>query len=220
MSDKANDSNNPLNIAVEHSGSPYSSSTDTSSGDIPNTNQQSTYTFSETELLSAVDATDAKNDALNVEGLTVQPDRGTVINNGDGSWTVWPDPGFSGVMQLSFMVNDGVDSSPAKVPLYVKAVREASMEGGFLEVKMDVDGTSTLTRKELLANVTGIDGDNLSVSNFQSANATVTDNGDGTFSIVSAAAFDGPADITFDVTDGTKTIQALIAVQLWTTART
>jgi len=167
-------------------------------------------TFTEAELLSAVGATDANDDTMTVEGLGVQPDSGTVINNGDGSWTVWPDPDFSGDMQLTFMVNDGTDSTPATVPLEVTPENDAPTESAPLDIEMDVNGITTLTLDELLANVTDIDGDNLSVSNFQSDNATVTDNGDDTYSIVADGDFQGSTDIRFDVSDGTETVQASI----------
>ena len=195
---------NVLNTAPEVSATPSAFTVD----------EDGAITFTEAELLTAVGATDAEDDTMSVEGLAVQPDSGTVINNGDGSWTVWPDPDFSGDMELTFLVNDGVDSTPASVPLNVQAVNDAPIESEPLAVEMDVNGTSTLTLEELLANVTDVDGDNLTVSNFQSANATVADNGDGTFSIISDADFQGTADITFDVSDGTDTIQASISANV------
>jgi hypothetical protein len=195
---------NVLNTAPEVSATPSAFTVD----------EDGAITFTEAELLTAVGATDAEDDTMSVEGLAVQPDSGTVINNGDGSWTVWPDPDFSGDMELTFLVNDGVDSTPASVPLNVQAVNDAPTESEPLAVEMDVNGTSTLTLEELLANVTDVDGDNLTVSNFQSAHTTVTDNGDGTFSIISDADFQGTAEITFDVSDGTDTIQASISANV------
>ncbi|WP_156493336.1 tandem-95 repeat protein, partial [Oleiphilus sp. HI0125] len=171
-------------------------------------------TFTESELLTAVGATDADGDTMTVEGLGVQPDSGTVINNGDGSWTVWPDSDFGGNMELTYMVNDGTYSTPATVLLTVTPENDVPTESTPLYVEMNMNGTTTLTLDELLANVTDVDGDTLSVSNFQSDNATVTDNGDDSYSIVADGDFQGTAGITYDVSDGTETIQASISANV------
>ena len=50
--------------------------------------------------------TDAEGDSLSITGFT-QPANGTVVNNGNGTWTYTPNPTFSGVDSFTYTVNDG-----------------------------------------------------------------------------------------------------------------
>ena len=68
------------------------------------------------------------------------------------------------------------------------------------------DGTEdepyTVTAAQLLAGFTDAEDDALHVANLAASNGTVTDNGDGTYSITPTADFNGAVTLTYDVTDG------------------
>ena len=53
-----------------------------------------------------VNDTDAEGNPLTVTGFT-QPANGTVVNNGNGTWTYTPDPTFFGVDNLTYTIDDG-----------------------------------------------------------------------------------------------------------------
>ena len=89
-------------------------------------NEDDSIVLTEKQLLDAVNPEHRNSDTWTIEGFAVDPNFGTVVNNGDGSWTVWPDHNFSGDMSLTFMINDGVDCSPENVPLTVVPLHCAS----------------------------------------------------------------------------------------------
>jgi len=73
----------------------------------------------------------------------------------------------------------------------------------------DEDNAETVSASDLLAGYTDEEGDALSVENVVADNgATVTDNGDGTFTIEPAADFNGEVVVSYDVTDGTDSTAA------------
>lgn len=85
-------------------------------------------TLTEQALLDASGALDSDEDGMTIEGLGLLLDHGTIINNGNGSWTVWSDPDFSGDMQLSFLVSDGTYCTAASVLLAVSPTNNQSVE--------------------------------------------------------------------------------------------
>ncbi|MDG2932875.1 cadherin-like domain-containing protein, partial [Vibrio parahaemolyticus] len=67
----------------------------------------------------------------------------------------------------------------------------------------------TFSADDLLANTSDVEGDALTASNLSvDGNATVTQNDDGSFTITPDADFNGDIDISFDISDGTNTVQA------------
>ena len=68
------------------------------------------------------------------------------------------------------------------------------------------DGTEdvpdTVTATQLLEGFSDAEGDALSVAHLTASDGTVTDNGDGTYSITPTADFNGAVTLTYDVTDG------------------
>lgn len=76
---------------------------------------------------------------------------------------------------------------------------------------MDEDGTITFTQEQLLGYASDVDGDDLAAFNVQvGANASVVDNGDGTYTVTPEADFNGELDLTFDISDGQETISSSI----------
>ncbi len=170
-------------------------------------------------LLDAVGAVDLDSDELSVDGVALDGvDAGTVIDNGDGSWSYWPDPDFNGEVQLNFNVSDGQSSTAANVQLTVAAENDAPVESEALEADLETNQVMNFTLEDLLSNVSDVDGDNLTVGNFQSEHASVTDNGDGTYSVATDPDFEGETSITYEVSDGSATTQASLDINVGTPA--
>jgi hypothetical protein len=75
------------------------------SNDSLTTNQGEPLTITPlTDLL--VNDSDAEGNTLSITGFT-QPANGTMVNNGNGTWTYTPDPTFFGVDTLTFTIDDG-----------------------------------------------------------------------------------------------------------------
>lgn len=61
---------------------------------------------------------DPDGDALTVEGLAANSG-GMLQDNGDGTWTFTPDTAFSGPVELSYLVSDGLGASAAASQMFV-----------------------------------------------------------------------------------------------------
>ncbi|MBA5778217.1 cadherin-like domain-containing protein, partial [Stappia sp. F7233] len=74
------------------------------SGDVSlETAEDTPLIIAEAELLAL--ASDPDGDALSIQNLTAAS--GTLVNNGDGTWTFTPPAGFDGNVALSYQVSDG-----------------------------------------------------------------------------------------------------------------
>jgi Ca2+-binding RTX toxin-like protein len=79
------------------------------------------YTVSAAELLQGF--TDVEGDALSVVGLAA--DHGTVVDHGDGTYTVTPEANYNGPVTLSYGVSDGSATTAATQSFTLAAVNDA-----------------------------------------------------------------------------------------------
>ena len=165
-------------------------------------------TITADELLANV--TDVDGDVLTVVNLEIAEGEGALVNNGDGTWTFTPAEDWNGDMSLSYGVSDGASMVEAQAIVHVDAVNDAAVVDAVAEFNMDEDGTLLLTEAQLLAHASDVDGDDLSVANLSvdPSTGSVTDNGDGTWTFVPAADWNGTLDLSFGVDDGTVVTDA------------
>ncbi|NVK19165.1 MAG: cadherin-like domain-containing protein, partial [Methylocystaceae bacterium] len=166
--------------------------------------EDNSITLTQEDLLA--NATDVEGDDLSVLNLTA--DTGTIVDNGDGSWTFTPDENFNGDVNLSYDVTDGTDTTAAEGVISVEEVNDAAVVGDDVEFDINEDGTITISEDDLLANASDVDGDTLSVVNLSVDDGTLTDNGDGTWTFTPDENFNGEVNISFDVSDGTVETEA------------
>ncbi|MFA0669978.1 cadherin-like domain-containing protein, partial [Vibrio splendidus] len=110
-------------------------------------------------------------------------------------------------------VEDDFDSETVSETFKIKVESEndAPEAEQDLAYIIDEDGSITFTQEQLLEYASDVDGDELVASNVQvGADATVQDNGDGTFTVVPSADFNGELGLTFDISDGQETISSAI----------
>ncbi|WP_146219505.1 cadherin-like domain-containing protein, partial [Vibrio harveyi] len=115
--------------------------------------------------------------------------------------------------ETTTQVEDDFDSETTSETFQIKVEGEndAPEVEQDLAYIMDEDGTITFTQEQLLEYASDVDGDDLVASNVQvGANASVQDNGDGTFTVVPDADFNGELDLTFDISDGQETVSSSI----------
>ena len=160
--------------------------------------------ITQAEFLS--NASDIEGDTLSVSGVTV--DSGTITDNGDGTWAFAPGADFNGSVTLSYNVSDGTNSVADAGTITVTAVNDAPVVSAPATGSLAEDSALVVTTAELLANATDVDGDTLSVSNLAvtGTDASVTDNGDGTWTISPVGEFNGAVRLSYDVSDGTSTV--------------
>ncbi|MFX3870685.1 cadherin-like domain-containing protein, partial [Streptococcus suis] len=87
------------------------------------------------------------------------------------------------------------------------AVDDAPVSGD-LAYSIDEDGSIRLSQEQLLSQASDVEGDDLTASSLTvDGDATVVANDDGSFTITPDENFNGDIDISFDISDGTNTVQ-------------
>ncbi|WHP65469.1 tandem-95 repeat protein [Vibrio harveyi] len=168
--------------------------------------EDGTLIFTDADLLAG--ATDIEGDNLTVEGVSYEGGDGILTDNGNGTYTFAPNENFNGDVNFSFDVSDGTDTVSANIDVSVTPVDDAPVTGN-LAYSVDEDGSIRLSQEQLLSQASDVEGDALTASNLSvDGNATVTQNDDGSFTITPDADFNGDIDISFDISDGTNTVQA------------
>ncbi|MEZ9165775.1 polymer-forming cytoskeletal family protein [Vibrio cyclitrophicus 1F289] len=183
------------------------------SGDLAySVEEDGSITLSQEQLLSQ--ANDVDGDDLTASNLMVDGDA-TVTANDDGSFTITPDANFNGDIDLTFDINDGVDTLVATADLTVNPVNDLPQPQD-QAFSIGEDGVLNFTDEDLLTDATDIDGDDLSVEGvtYTGADGVLTDNGDGSYSFAPNENFNGDVNFSFDVSDGTDTVQANIDVSV------
>ncbi|HHF3272492.1 TPA: tandem-95 repeat protein [Vibrio alginolyticus] len=168
--------------------------------------EDGTLIFTDADLLTG--ATDIEGDDLSVTGISYEGTDGVLTDNGDGTYSFAPNENFNGDVNFSFDVSDGTDTVSANIDVSVTPVDDAPVSGN-LAYSVDEDGSIRLSQEQLLSQASDVEGDALTASNLSvDGNATVTQNDDGSFTITPDADFNGDIDISFDISDGTNTVQA------------
>ena len=159
------------------------------------------YTVSAADLLQGF--SDVDGDTLSVANLTSSS--GTVTSNGDGTFTISAPLNANGLVTLTYNVTDGKGGVlTGQTRTFTRAAANdaptgaptATLAAGTQEVAYAVSAA------DLLQGFSDVDGDTLSVVNLTSSSGTVTNNGDGTFTISAPLDANGAVTLTYDVTDG------------------
>ncbi|MEQ3696030.1 MAG: tandem-95 repeat protein, partial [Pseudomonadales bacterium] len=168
--------------------------------------EDGTLSFSDAQLLansSDVDGT------VTVDSVGYTGTDGILTDNGDGTYSFAPNADFNGDVSIDVtVIDDDGATDTATADVTTLAVNDTPVVSGNLAYNVNEDGSITFSQEQLLANASDVDGDALSASNLSADNATVTDNGDGTFTVAPDADFNGDIAISFDVSDGAATAAA------------
>ncbi|MDN3919960.1 beta strand repeat-containing protein [Roseateles violae] len=158
------------------------------------------YTVSEATLLQGF--SDVDGDTLSVSGLS--SNHGTVVNNGNGTFTITPSANYNGPVSLSYSVIDGNGGSIAASQSFtLAAVNDAPTGAASAALAAGTEDQSYIvSAATLLQGFSDVDGDTLSVSGLSSNHGTVVNNGNGTFTITPTANYNGPVSLSYNVIDG------------------
>ncbi|WP_339462978.1 retention module-containing protein, partial [Pseudomonas sp. EA_105y_Pfl2_R69] len=170
-------------------------------GDSLVASEDTAVTYSATDLLG--NDSDVDGDTLTIASVT-SGNGGTAVLNADGTVTFTPNANFNGVADFSYTVTDGtLTSNTATVTVNVAAVNDAPVAVGDSLVASE-DTAVTYSATDLLGNDSDVDGDTLTIASVTSGNGgTAVLNADGTVTFTPNANFNGVADFSYTVTDGT-----------------
>ena len=172
-------------------------------------------------LITAADllagSSDADNDALSVLNLTSSS--GTVIDNGDGTWTFTPAPDDDGAVTFAYLVSDGQVTAAQTATLDLMPVNDAPV-GNPDSAMTGRDTPLTLAAATLLGNDGDVDSPlaALVIGAVQDGiGGTVTLNPDGSVTFTPAAGFSGTATFFYRPGDGSD-LGALTQVSVTVTS--
>jgi hypothetical protein len=143
--------------------------------------------------------------------LTLTSGSGSLVDNGDGTWTFTPASNFSGAATFGYTISSGGDTIVGSASLVVTPVADlpTTSEVTLGDVSED-SGPIVITTAQLLGSAADVDGTLLSVAGLTVTSApgsgSLTDNGDGTWTFTPAADFNGTVTFGYSITSGGDTI--------------
>ena len=141
-----------------------------------------------------------------------QGTNGTVVSNGDGTFTYTPNANFNGSDSFTYTISDGTSSDTATVTIMVTAVNDPP---DAVDDTASTDEDTPVTTGNVLANDTDVDDTLIpaSITSFtQGTNGTVVSNGNGTFTYTPNANFNGSDSFTYTISDGTSSDTATVTI--------
>ncbi|MGL1204888.1 tandem-95 repeat protein [Vibrio parahaemolyticus] len=160
------------------------------------------------ELLSNVD--DEDKDTLSVENLIIDKGNGTLVDNGDGTWTFTPQIDDDTEVSFTFDIIDDEDLVVSgSANLDILPINDApNAKNDVITIEED-----TAVTIDVLVNDSDVEGDVLSIqsASVPSEQGSV-DIVDGKLVFTPAENFNGEATITYIVTDGDLTDEAKVTV--------
>ena len=172
-------------------------------------------TITQADLLGS--ASDIEGDSLTASGVTINSGNGTLVDNGDGTWTYTPAANDDGDVSFGYTVSDGTSDVSGIATLDVTPINDAPTTTPLVLAPTSEDsGPGTITQADLLGSASDIEGDSLTVSGvtINSGNGTLIDNDDGTWTYTPAANDDGDVSFGYTISDGTSDVAGIATLDI------
>ncbi len=166
-------------------------------------NEDTPRLITQAQLLA--NAGDVDGNSLTATGLTLASGSGSLVNNGDGTWTYTPGLNDDSAASFSYTIADGHGGSVAgSATLDLLPVNDAPTSSPVVLTASNEDTPRLITQAQLLANAGDVDGDSLSATGLSlvSGSGTLTDNGDGTWTYTPGLNDDSAASFSYTIADG------------------
>ncbi|GGF55935.1 hypothetical protein GCM10011332_06720 [Terasakiella brassicae] len=129
-----------------------------------NYQEDNTITLSKSQLLTH--ASDIDGDSLDILNV-VATSGGEIADNGNGTWTVTPTLNSTDDVILTYTVSDGKGGSVQQTAtLEIKSVNDAPTLSNTVILNGTEDTVLSISKAQLLAYASDVDGDTLSIENF------------------------------------------------------
>ncbi|ELC9522921.1 tandem-95 repeat protein, partial [Vibrio alginolyticus] len=171
-----------------------------------------------TQDMLLANATDIDNtyDELSAVDLVIDEQYGDLLDNGDGTWSFTPAENFNGDVPMSFGVSDGDLVTPVEGNLNIEAVNDAP-EAPTIQMQGEEDVVMVIDPAYIADQVTDLDGDEISVESITvraPANATLTQQPDGMYHLVTTQDFNGLVELGYTATDGEEVVEGSLNVDV------
>ena len=175
----------------------------------PVAENDSATTMQDTPVTIAVLANDSDpdGDTVTVKGVDeTSAQGGSVVDNGDGSFTYTPVAGYAGSDSFNYMIGDGKGGqAQGRVDITVERAASGNEAPQAVDDNAATDVDTAVTITDVLANDSDADGDPLSIIAVDSESAqggSVVDNGDGSFTYTPPTGYSGADTFTYTISDG------------------
>ena len=178
--------------------------------------------------LTASGALTVADDDAGEAGFTAEMMTGTygsLTIDADGNWNYSADNSQSAIQALGdgdslldTLVVESLDGTTHTIEVAINGVNDAAVTTQVDLGSTNEDTAIVITKDQLLANATDVDGDTLSVNSLalaDSSHGTLVDNGDDTWTFTLAADFNGnDVEFTYNVNDGTVDVSGSAIVDV------
>jgi hypothetical protein len=147
--------------------------------------------------------------------LSVGPTNGTLVLNGDGSFTYTPRAGFTGTDSFTYRAYDGAHSAPATVAIRVTAAGNTPPVGATDAYSVIAGSALNVSAPGVLANDSDPDGDTL-MARLQTfpANGTLVFDWNGGFVYQPRMGFTGTDTFVYKAYDGMHSPAVTVSIQV------
>ena len=159
-------------------------------------------------LAIAFSATDPDGNALQYSFS--DPTKGSVTNNGDGTYTYTPDANENGSDSFTITVNDGTVDVSKTVDVTINGLNDAPVLTTSAMLSIDEDTASSA----IAFSATDVDGDYLEYSFSNPSKGSIASNGDGAYTYTPHANENGNDVFTITVNDGTVDVSQTVYVTI------
>jgi len=134
---------------------------------------------------------------------------GSFVENEDGSFTITGADNYNGSVTVNYKVSDGSLSVDASNSFNLAAVNDAPTGSASVILAAGAEDTAyTITKAQLLAGFSDVDGNALSITDFATSNGSFVENEDGSFTITGANNYNGSVTVSYKVSDGSLSVDA------------
>src|SRR6185436_16800916 len=159
-----------------------------------------------TQAQLLANAADVDGDPLTASALAISSGAGSLVNNGNGTWTYTPAANDSSSVSFSYTIADGNGGTVAgSATLALTPVNDAPTTSPVTLAPLAEDGAPRLiTQAQLLANAADVDGDPLTASALAIASGagSLVNNGNGTWTYTPAANDSSSVSFSYTIADG------------------
>jgi hypothetical protein len=137
---------------------------------------------------------------------------GSLVANGDGTWSLTLPANFNGTVGFTYDLSDGTATVAGAASLTVTAVNDAPVGGADSALAVE-DTAATFAAADLLANDADVEGSALAIVGVgNGTGGTAVLNADGSVTFTPDRDFNGAASLTYTVSDGSQSSTVSVGV--------